>query len=277
MASSPFPLPKLENLIRVVARLRDPDAGCPWDLKQTHQSLKPYLLEESYELLEAIDECSPPHVREELGDVLLQVLLHAQIAQDNGEFTIEDVAETLSQKLIRRHPHVFGDQEIKTAEEQTLNWERIKAQEKAEVASLPSILADIPKHLPALRLAMKMSKRAVREGFAWPSSESLWECVMSEFEEFRHETQQSSVLPNGNFDELEDEMGDILFASVSLACHYGIDPEVALIRACQKFKSRFQQMEQTAPGMFPDKPLNTLSFEEWDALWNKAKSTLYKS
>lgn len=267
---------KLTAVVGVIKALRHPETGCPWDIKQTHTSLKRYLIEEAYEMLEAIDvdevdasQTSQAKLMDELGDVLLQVLLHAQIASDDGRFDIADVAENLSKKMIRRHPHVFSAVNTSSrgmdAEGVINQWEAIKQQERAESdkADTPqSILKDISTALPALMRATKLSKRAVKHGFAWPDAESLWACVMSEFDEFKDETEKPIV----SKDRLEDEMGDILFALVSLANHYGVDAETALTRGNQKFTRRFQAMEAEA-----DKPLEALSFEEWDGLWRQAK------
>jgi MazG family protein len=235
-------------------------------LKQTHASLKPHLLEESYEALEAIDTGTPALIQEELGDVLLQVVLHAQLAQDAGQFTFAEVSQGIADKLVRRHPHVFGETVVSGAEEVTRNWQAIKQAEKAaqgDTAPPESILAGIPRHLPALSRALETSKRAVKVGFEWPSFESLWQCVMSEYAEFRAEVEATPPA----MDRLEEEMGDILFASVNLARHFKIDPEVALTRATAKFTRRFQQMEALAG----DRPLESLDFDTWDALWNEAK------
>ncbi len=280
-SSEPFETLKgLEKLLAVVSRLRDPKTGCPWDLKQTHMSLKPYLLEESYEVLEAIDgdneSPQPDSLKEELGDVLLQVALHAQIAQEAKRFDFTDIAEGIAEKLIRRHPHVFGDVKVQDADEVTRNWNAIKAREKSDQVSLSperttkqaSILSEVPKNVPALTRGSNLSKRAVKAGFKWPHAESLWACVMSEFDEFKAETLTSPKDPKRQH-RLEDEMGDIFFASISLAHHYKVDPETALIKANAKFTHRFQSMEAMA-----QKPLEDLSFEEWDALWKQAKNQL---
>jgi MazG family protein len=209
--------------------------------------------------------------------VLLQVLLHAQIASEAQEFTLAEVAQNLAEKLIRRHPHVFdadGSASIDTPEAVTQQWQAIKAQEKTEKnadasarpsglpGGLPSVLSGVSTTLPMLEQAAKLSKKAVKVGFAWPNNEALWQCVQSEFDEFWHE----ATAPNPNPDALEDELGDMLFATATLAQHYGIHPEVALIRATQKFKRRFQAMEQLAT-----EPLESLNFDEWDALWKRAK------
>lgn len=256
----------IEKLEEVIAHLRHPQHGCPWDLKQTHQSLKPHLLEESYECLEAIDSHQPDLIKEELGDVLLQVVLHAQLAKDAGQFDFQEVSEAIADKLIRRHPHVFGDVNVSGAEEVTLNWQAIKQAEKAaagKIETSQSILSGVPRHVPSLSRALETSRRAVKVGFEWPDFDSLWACVMSEYTEFRAEVDQHSP-----FERLEEEMGDILFATVNLARQFKIDPEVALSRATDKFTRRFQEMERLAG----DRPLESLDFETWDDLWNQAKA-----
>ncbi len=264
----------MEAVAQVVAELRDPQTGCPWDLKQTHASLKPYLLEEAHETMDAIDDLDSDTgnrqyqaaLCDELGDVLLQVLLHSQLASERGEFSLADVATNLKEKLVRRHPHVFGEQStVDTPEAVNQQWDAIKAAEKKEdgVSAEPeSILSAVPKSLPALMRATKLSKKAVKVGFAWPNDDSLWACVMSEIDEFKAETLPETPSPS----RLEDELGDILFALSSLANHYGVDSETALARANTKFTNRFMAMEQQAT-----KPLKQLSFEEWDQLWRAAK------
>lgn len=260
----------IDKLVHVIAHLRHPEYGCPWDLKQTHESLKPHLLEESYEALEAIDSGQPDLIQEELGDVLLQVVLHAQLAKDAGQFDFDAVSQTIAEKLIRRHPHVFGEVSVSGAEEVTRNWEAIKKAEKqaAGITEQPeSVLKGVPRHLPALSRALETSKRAVKVGFEWPNFESLWDCVMSEYAEFRAEA-DADPPPADQQSRLEEEMGDIFFASVNLARHFKIDPEVALSRATDKFTRRFQAMERLAG----DRPLDSLDFETWDQLWNEAKT-----
>lgn len=257
---SPQDLAGFAYLVSVVRQLRDPERGCPWDLKQTHQSLRPYILEEAYELVDAIDSGDIGHIKEELGDVLLQVALHAQLATDASAFDIEDVAQGIAEKLVRRHPHVFGDVEVDSAEEVTANWEKIKQTEKGEAPQ--SVMDNLPRGVPALSRALKVSKRAVGEGFEWPDFDSLWACVMSEYDEFKE------VLDDGApFEALEDELGDILFATVNLARYKGIDPELALNKATEKFIRRYRTMERLS-----DKPLKEQSFETLDDLWNQAKA-----
>lgn len=280
----------IDKLLAVVAALRNPEGGCPWDLKQTHQSLRPYLLEEAYEAIEAIHQLETTSIQssngegdtshqavcEELGDVLLQVALHSQIAQDNGHFDFSDVSQGIADKLIRRHPHVFGEASVDSAEQVTANWADIKKQEKlkqdnGKAIAQASILEKINRQQPALLQAFDTSKKAVAVGFEWPNFESLWKCVMSEYQEFLEETQAEPI----DQDKLEDEFGDILFASVNLARHFKINPEVALARATQKFTKRFQQMETTLLAKDSQTPLEeqmkNLDFETWDALWEQSK------
>ncbi len=270
----------VEKLLDVVARLRHPTEGCPWDLKQTHRSLKPYMLEEAYEAVEAIDDAEaqarPELLKDELGDVLLQVALHAQLAQEAGQFDFSAVCDTIAEKLIRRHPHVFGDVQVDSDADVVTNWNAIKQAEKGQVKAPESILDGVAKSQPALSRALETSKRAVKVGFEWPSLDSLWECVMSEYTEFRSEVQTlvpEQAVSSEQFDRLETEMGDIFFASVNLARHFKIDPEVALTKATAKFTRRFQMMEHLVRERYgPDKALETLDFEAWDALWNEAKA-----
>lgn len=260
----------IDRLLAVVAQLRHPAEGCPWDLKQTHTSLKPYMLEEAYEAVEAMGAERPELLKEELGDVLLQVALHAQLAKDAGQFDFQAVSEAIADKLIRRHPHVFGDTEVTSADEVTQNWQAIKAAERGKQEQSKSILDGVSRQQPALSRALETSKRAVKVGFEWPSLESLWECVMSEYDEFR-EADRSGADPA----ELEEEMGDILFATVNLARQFKIDPETALTVATAKFTRRFQAMEQLIRERYDDRPLSEvqgeLDFKTWDALWQEAK------
>lgn len=251
----------LEELIAVIAKLRAPD-GCPWDREQTHSSLRPNMLEEAYEAVDAIDDNDMAHLREELGDVLLQVVLHSQIASENGDFTIEDVAKELKEKLIHRHPHVFGSAKIGSAEDVKDAWDKLKAEEKTE---RKSAMDGISRCQAALISAQKISKKAVKTGFEWPSEESLYECIMSEFDEFKQ------AKAEGDKVHMEEEFGDILFATVNLARWNKIDAEQALLKANKKFETRFRKMEELA-----NKPLNEYSFEEFDTLWRQAKKELAK-
>lgn len=249
----------LEELIDVVAKLRAPN-GCPWDREQTHTSLRPNMLEEAYEAVDAIDENDMAHLREELGDVLLQVLLHSQIASESNEFTLDDVAKELKEKLIHRHPHVFGTAKINNANDVLKTWDKLKSEEKTE---RKSAMDGLSRSQAALISAQKISKRAVKTGFEWPNEESLYDCVMSEIEEFK----EAEIEKDKN--HMEEEMGDILFAIVNLARWNKIDAEQALLKANKKFEKRFRKMEDLAT-----KPLNDYSFEEFDNLWKQAKKII---
>jgi len=248
--------PELEKLVDIVAVLRS-ENGCQWDREQTHKSLRPNMLEEAYEAVDAIDDNDIKNLREELGDVLLQVVLHAQIAKDDGDFDIEDVAKELADKLIHRHPHVFGNQKVSSTDEILSNWDKLKKEEKTD---RKSVLDGISKSQSALMSAQKISKRVVKVGFEWPSVESLKDCIISEYKEFEE------AVASGNKDKMEDEMGDIFFATVNLARWYKLDSEQALLRANKKFSKRFRKMEELAT-----KPLEDYTIEEYDKLWKQAK------
>lgn len=249
----------LHELIETVRILRS-ENGCKWDREQTHQSLRPNMLEEAYEAVDAIDNNDMKHLKEELGDVLLQVVLHAQIADDEKAFNIEDVAKEINEKLIRRHPHVFGNVEVNSTQEILDNWEAIKKEEKNHRTS---IMDGISKSQSALMSAQKISKKAVKVGFEWDSEKTLYDCVFSEFKEFQEACSTS------NQEHMEEEMGDILFAVVNLARWNKLDAEQALLKANKKFIKRFKMMEELAT-----KPLEEYSFEEFDALWNQAKEAI---
>ena len=251
--------PNLEKLIEIIAVLRS-ENGCPWDREQTHKSLRPNMLEEAYEAVDAIDDDNIPNLREELGDVLLQVVLHSQIAKDNNEFDIEDVAAELNAKLIHRHPHVFGNEKVNSADDVLTNWDKLKKEEKTY---RKSVLDGISKSQSALMSAQKIGKKVVKVGFEWDSVESLKKCIESEYKEFEE------VAELGDKDRMEDEMGDIFFATVNLARWYKIDAEQALLRANKKFVARFKKMEE-----LKTKPFEEYSYEEFDILWKQAKMSL---
>lgn len=249
----------LEKLIETVRILRSPE-GCEWDREQTHKSLRPNMLEEAYEAVDAIDSNDMTNLKEELGDVLLQVLLHSQIADDEGQFNIDDVSKVLNEKLIHRHPHVFGNQKVSSTDEILNNWELLKKEEKKD---RKSAMDGISKSQSALMSAQKISKRAVKTGFEWPDEEALLLCIKSEFDEFKTACQKCDK------DNMEEEMGDILFAVVNLARWHKIDAEQALLKANKKFISRFRKMEE-----LKDKPLEEYTFEEFDRLWKRAKKSV---
>lgn len=249
---------RFDGLAYVIERLHAPD-GCPWDREQTHESLRPHLLEESYEALEAIDSGDPARMAEELGDVLLQVLMHAAVAERLDEFTFADVAEQIARKLIRRHPHVFGEATAATSDEVYQNWEALKQAEKPR----SSILEGIPNTLPALAASQTIQGRARRIGFDWPDIEGPLAKLQEEIGEFARAE---------NAADREDEFGDILFVACLIGQHRGIDAEQALRLANQKFRSRFGIMERRASELGTD--LKSMTSDERDGLWHEAKAEL---
>ncbi|OIJ17543.1 nucleoside triphosphate pyrophosphohydrolase [Anaerobacillus alkalilacustris] len=252
-----------EKLREVIAHLRGPN-GCPWDKKQTHTSLKKYLLEEAYEVLDAIDEEDEDHLAEELGDVLLQVMLHAQIGEDEGMFSVDDVISSLTEKMIRRHPHVFEEGNLSDSEEVIKKWDEIKRQEKETSGqSDQSFLSGVPKSMPALSRASNLQKKAAKVGFDWDEVAPIWMKVQEEIAEFMIETKQN------NSEKTRKEFGDVLFAFVNLARYYQIDPELALHSTNEKFFNRFAYIEKTLQE-------RGLTFAEvdlayLDAIWEEAK------
>ena len=292
---------RFDQVVRIMATLRG-EGGCPWDRKQTRESLAPYLVEEAYEVLDTIDEKDDPKLKEELGDVLLQVLFHAQIGHEHNTFTIDGVLETLAEKLIRRHPHVFGSPQpspaevgtgggrssagpppvIKTSEEVVHRWEEIKRQEKAalsENGDEGSALDGVPKALPALLRAYQLQVRAARVGFDWPQDESGYHQVVGkvheelrEVDEARRNAVQSST--GETRQRLEDEVGDLLFALVNLARVVKVNPEEALRKTASRFANRFVHMEQAAKAT--GRRLADLTLSEMDHLWEEAKAAEQK-
>jgi len=246
------------RLVEIIARLRAP-GGCPWDQKQTHSSLKEYLLQESYEVLEALDENDRSKLCTELGDLQLQIILHTQIASENNEFKLEEVLEAINTKLIRRHPHVFGDAHVDSAEEVVHNWEQIK---KTERTPEVSALASVPRQMPALAYSQEVQRRAAQTGFDWDNIEGILDKLSEEVREFQEAATQA---------EKEDEFGDVFFTLVNISRRMGIDPESALRQANQKFYSRFTVMEKLCHerGL----KFEQLTFEKKNALWEEAKFT----
>jgi len=252
-----------DELIAIVKILRSPD-GCPWDHEQTHKSLKPYFLEEVYETLEAIDSGSDEQLREELGDVLLQVVYHAEIAGGEGRFYIEDVIKGLISKLKRRHPHVFGNVSVDSSTEVLKNWEAIKRLEKRENKKEGSVLNGLPKSLPALVKARRIQEKVSRFGFDWERTEEVMLKVEEELRELKEASNKKDMAA------VEEELGDLLFAVANLARFVSVCPEDALRKTIDKFQKRFQYIEQELPKR--GKKLGEASLEEMDELWEEIKS-----
>ncbi|MEK4523439.1 nucleoside triphosphate pyrophosphohydrolase [Psychrobacillus sp. FSL W7-1493] len=249
-----------QTLREVVAQLRGPN-GCPWDKEQTHTTLKKYAVEEVYELLQAIDEEDDDHIVEELGDVLLQVFLHAQIGEDNGYFSLEDVLASITEKMIRRHPHVFGDVEANSTEQVLSNWQEIKEKEGKKTSK--SLLEDELRTESSLLTSFNYQKRAAKVGFDWPEVSGAWEKFEEELQEWKAE------LLSNDKEAQTDELGDLLFTVVNLARFYGLSPELAMMQANKKFKRRFEYIErcvQQNRGSFED-----YNLEELDQFWKDAK------
>jgi tetrapyrrole methylase family protein / MazG family protein len=265
--------PGFGEFVQVIDRLRAPD-GCPWDREQDYRSLKRFVLEEAYELLEAIEDEDPARLCDELGDLMLQVLLYAQIAKEDGYFDIRDVVGNIVSKLIRRHPHVFGDVSVETAEEVRQNWDAIKRQEKPERTSA---LDGVPKELPALMKALEVSKRAVRVGFEWPALDAVLDKLDEEVTELKAELPEPAAGSEGDETEadrekLRGEIGDLLFTVVNVARWLKIDPEEALREMVDRFSRRFREMERLAAA--EGRPLTGRDIMDLDALWEQAKANL---
>lgn len=252
---------EFSQLRQIIAELRGPN-GCPWDKKQTHESLRKYLLEESYELIEAINEGDIDHIIEELGDVLLQVMLHSQIGEDEGYFSIDDVLEGISDKMIRRHPHVFGEEQADSVEDVMKHWQNAKKQEAK--TDRESVLEGINSALPNLMQAYELQKRAAKIGFDWPNVEGAWEKVKEEILEFQEELKEVN-----NNEQIESEFGDILFSLVNIARFYKVDPELAIFRTNKKFIQRFSYIEERVKES--GKEWSQMNLEELDQFWNEAK------
>ncbi|MEG6617176.1 nucleoside triphosphate pyrophosphohydrolase [Peptococcaceae bacterium 1198_IL3148] len=249
----------LDPLVDVMAKLRADD-GCPWDKEQTHDTLRQYLVEETYEVMEALDTKDKYKICDELGDLLLQIVFHAQIAAEEQRFTINDVINAITQKMIRRHPHVFGDTKVQNSDEVLVNWDKIKSMERGHQQGQKSLLANIPKGLPALNRATKLQARAARVGFDWPDYQGALEKVVEETNELR------GAIQGGNYNEIYDELGDLLFAVVNVGRLLDIDAEGALTKTNNKFTNRFQYIENQAGAQ-----LSEMSLAEMDRLWDEAK------
>lgn len=260
-------LPVIQQLLEVVAQLRSPQGGCPWDLAQTPESLIPYVIEEAHEVVDAIRQGDADAIADELGDLLLQVVLQAQIASEQGRFDITTVAQKITEKLIRRHPHVFGDVEVENLEQVHRNWEQIKAAEKGEdpAASrhLSAQLSRYARTLPALTAAMKISRKAASAGLEWEAVDGVWDKFQEELGEFRQAIEHESKANQ------EAELGDLLFTVVNLARWHDLDPEAALYGTHQRFIQRLQQIEAVA-----DRPLTDYTIDELEQFWQQAKARL---
>lgn len=284
----------LEQFIATVAKLRSPE-GCPWDREQTHKSLARYLLEEAYEVMEAIHEGDPEKIKEELGDLLLQIVLNSQVAKDDGNFTIEDVAASINAKMIRRHPHVFADSKVDTAEGVVTQWQELKAKEKQEKLeqgqeqpeAKESALAGVPKTMPALLQALKISEKAVNQGFEWEKEADVWAKLHSEISELQEAISHPDLVSPKNGQAIDPskkqdsdkakqevalEFGDALFCMVNLARWHALDPEECLLMTINKFKNRFEWMERHS-----ERPLKEHSAEQLNDLWEGAKAALAES
>ncbi len=257
----------LQQLIDVIAKLRSPDGGCPWDLAQTQETLIPYVIEEAYEVVDAIRSGNQDAIREELGDLLLQVVLQSQVASDEGKFTLKEVAQGITEKLIRRHPHVFGDVEVQNAEEVHQNWEKIKAAEKGETPEAAQLLSRklsrYARTLSPLTAGMKISQKAAAAGFEWDNVEGVW----AKFEEELAELKEA--LATEDKAHQEAELGDLLFTIINVARWHDLDPTAALQGTNQRFIQRLQKME-----VFADRPLTDYTIEELENFWQQAKAQI---
>jgi MazG family protein len=265
-----------ESLIALQARLRAPN-GCPWDREQTHDSLRTYLVEETYEVLDALDSGDARKFADELGDLLLQIVFHAELAAEAGKFDIADVIEQIYTKMVRRHPHVFGKVRAETSADVLRNWEQLKAEERAKNkvsdAKAPdaSILDAVPRSLPGLPEAHQLTRRAANVGFDWQDVKGIFDKLAEETAELK----QSLASGDGRSEEIEEEVGDLLFVGVNLARFLGFDAEIALRKANRKFARRFREMERLAAAH--GQSLSGLSAAEFDALWNEVKSAAGKN
>ncbi len=255
----------VERLINIMAQLRDPETGCPWDLKQTYRTIVPYTIEETYEVADAIEREDYDDLKQELGDLLFQVVFYCRLAEEEQRFSFDDVVEAVSDKLTQRHPHVFGDARFENDEELHRAWEAQKHKERQEKNTGASLLDDVPKFFPALKRAQKLQKRAAKQGFDWPDIHGVWLKVDEELTELKEELNK----PEPSTESIEDEFGDVLFSMVNLARFLKLDSESALRRASNKFESRFRDMEKlmAEEGV----KLSELTIEQMEAYWQKAK------
>lgn len=262
-------LKAIRQLIEVVASLRSPDGGCPWDLAQTPQTLKPYIIEEAYEVVHAIESGDPEAICEELGDLLLQVVLQAQIASEYGQFSMNEIATGIAEKLIRRHPHVFADVQVNSVEEVRQNWEQIKAVEKGKTDQKHELTDKLSRYastLPPLMGAMKISKKAADAGFEWDDVTGVWDKFSEELAEFKY------ALEHDDIAHQQAELGDLLFSIINIARWHELDPSAGLQGTNQRFVARLRKIEELT-----SRPLSDYSLDELEALWQQAKIQLSKS
>ncbi|HWU39075.1 MAG TPA: nucleoside triphosphate pyrophosphohydrolase [Candidatus Acidoferrum sp.] len=251
------------ELVEIMARLRG-ENGCPWDREQTSESIKPYLVEETYEVLEAIDDQEPAKLREELGDLMLQIVFHSRMAEEAGVFSIGDVLAAINSKLVRRHPHVFGEVKAETAQEVLFNWEQIKQTERRQAKGQASLLDGVPREMPALLRAHRLQEKASRVGFDWKEAQEVLRKVEEELGELREAMQGQAA------DRVEAELGDLLFALVNLSRFLAVNPEEALRKTIARFIARFQYIEEEL--LRRGRSLRQATLEEMDALWAEAKA-----
>ncbi len=257
----------LNRLLEIMARLRDPATGCPWDLEQTFATVAPYTIEEAYEVADAIEQDDLSSLHEELGDLLFQVVFHARMAEEAGHFDFETVAEAIADKMVRRHPHVFGNETVASTAAQTVRWEEQKASERAEAADPKghSALDGIPKTLPVLTRAEKMGRRAARVGFDWPDVDGVLQKIEEELKELR------AAIDGGKPQQAAQELGDLLFATTNLARHLGTDPETSLRGTIAKFERRFREVEKSFTREGRD--ISEASLDDMEMRWQAAKGS----
>lgn len=255
---------KFAELVSVMKRLRAPD-GCPWDREQTYLSLRRYIIEEAYELIQAVENENTPNICEECGDLLLQVVFISCMAEERGDFTVCDVLDAITTKMIRRHPHVFGDIIVRDSEEVLKNWEQIKISERKDREEDHSLMAGIPRGMPALLRAYRIQERAAKAGFDWPKGDVS--PVLGKVEEETAEL--TDAVKSGDKAHIAEELGDLIFAAVNLSRHLGIDPEINLHKACEKFSGRFRQVEKSVENA--GRPWKDYSLDELEGFWQEAK------
>ena len=263
--SAPEMLHQLDRIIDIMRRLRDPETGCPWDVEQDFSTIAPYTIEEAYEVADAIQRGDVEDIKDELGDLLLQVVFHARIAQEAGLFSLADVARGISDKMVARHPHVFGDETRPEANQQSRRWEDLKAAERARRGQA-GVLDDVAAGLPPMLRALKLQKRAARVGFDWPDINPVIDKLHEETAELHAELAQEPI----DMAKVEDEVGDVLFVAVNLARQAGVDPETALMACNRKFEHRFRYIEQQIEKNGQN--LNDVTLEEMERHWQAAKS-----